>query len=348
MVRQLTLILFGLLLLFSVAAQKPSDFLPDKFGKWTYSSNIKSLGAEVVAFNKNLAVLAEWFHQNVPLLTNPKGFDLDAMAFSIWDDDYKRNSCNYGMRSEMYFGFQLFLSDLSRGGKWVVEPPHYTFYINNTEGGHGTNPNYKYFSEQEYDPSGLKKFSPTQQKAINDAVEKMNGVFSVFPFVKDMTSGVSLYGDGNLIVFNPERPDFWLPVTVRELAGMYLGYYTQLKDEFMLPYLKKEIEDISEDEMNSPAFSGDDNRTILRFNGKGEGLQIMRFNPEYWDRSLPPSAIQFMTLYYSEFGYSTNNKEEEEIANREFISDNGHRNYPSEIKKTLPLKELPRLIAKNK
>jgi len=24
----------------------------------------------------------------------------------------------------------------------------------------------------------------------------------------------------------------------------------------------------------------------------------MRFNPDYWDRSLPPSAIQFMTFYY--------------------------------------------------
>ena len=25
---------------------------------------------------------------------------------------------------------------------------------------------------------------------------------------------------------------------------------------------------------------------------------MVRFNPEYWDRSLPPSAIQFMTFWF--------------------------------------------------
>jgi hypothetical protein len=317
-------------------AQKPSEFLPEKPGKWTYSSNIKGPGAEVAAFNKNLAVLAEWFHQKTPILTNPKGFDLDAMAFSIWDDDYKKNSCNYGMRSEMYFDFQLFFS---KGGKWVVEPPHYTFYINNTEGGHGTNPNYKNFSEEEYNPSGLKKFSLTQQKVINDAVVKMNGVFVVFPFEKELVPGVKLFGDGNLIVFNTERPDFWKPVTVREMADMFLEYYTQLKDEFMLPYLKKEIEGISEDEMNAPAFSGHDERTILRINDKADGLQFMRFNPEYWDRSLPTSAIQFMTFGYRQM---TDDQMDESFRN------NGHPIYSQLLVNQINWGELQKLVKQQK
>ena len=334
-------ILCGLCFVFTmmnsfVKAQESSRYLPEKPGAWTYSTNVKRPGTEVAAFNKNLAVLAEWFHQNTPILTNPKGFDLDAMALSIWDDDYKRNSCNYGMRSEMYFNFQLFLS---KGGKWIVEPPHYSFYINNTEGGHGTNPNYKYFSEEEYNPSGLKKFSPTQQKAINDAVEKMNGVFAVFPFEKELAPGVKLFGDGNLIVFNPERPDFWLPVTVREMADMFLEYYTQLKDEFMLPYLKKEIEGISEDEMNSPAFSGHDERTIFRFSGKEEGLQIMRFKPEYWDKSLPPSAIQFMT-----FG----NAQPSDGAIEEHLKNNGYPAYVEFFIKQINWDELQQLVMQKK
>lgn len=102
---------------------------------------------------------------------------------------------------------------------------------------------------QEYDPRGEIKFSPAQQEAINDAVVKMNGVFLVFPLVKDIAQGVKLFGDGNLIVFNPDRPYFWLPITIKEMVDMYLEYYTQLKDEFMLPYLKKEIAEISEEEM---------------------------------------------------------------------------------------------------
>lgn len=43
-------------------AQKPSDFLSEKPGKWSYSSNIKTPGSDMVAFNKNLATVAEWFH----------------------------------------------------------------------------------------------------------------------------------------------------------------------------------------------------------------------------------------------------------------------------------------------
>jgi hypothetical protein len=121
-----------LLLLFqsnSIVAQKSSEFLPDKPGKWSYSTNIKAAGTEYIAFNKNLAVLAEWFHQNIPMLASPKGFDLSACSFGIWDDNYKKNPSNYGFRSEMNFDFQLFLSN---GEKWVMEPPHYNFDINNT------------------------------------------------------------------------------------------------------------------------------------------------------------------------------------------------------------------------
>jgi hypothetical protein len=195
-------------------AQKPSDFLPAKPGKWTYSSNIKTPGAEYVALNKNLATLAAWFHQNVPMLTDPKGYDLDARAYGSWDDHYKRDNCNYGLRAEMEFGFQLFYST---GGKWTVEPPHYSFDINNTESGHGTNYNLPGWDNTK-DP-------PSMETPLNKATTRLNGLFRVFPLEKDIANGVRLYGDGNLVVFNPDRPLFWLPVTVREVAEMKLAYY---------------------------------------------------------------------------------------------------------------------------
>ncbi len=31
---------------------------------------------------------------------------------------------------------------------------------------------------------------------------------------------------------------------------------------------------------------------------KKSDLCVARFNPDYWDRSLPPSASQFMTFWY--------------------------------------------------
>lgn len=316
-----------------------SKYLPEKPGNWTYSSNIKRPGAEVVDFNKNLAVLCEWFHQNVPMLNNPTGFDIDAWVYPIYDDEYKLNECNYAMRAEVNLKFQLFYSS---GGKWTIEPPYFEFYVNNTEVGHGTNPNYKYYSDSEYDPAHVMNFTPAQQKAINDAVIKINGVFAVFPFVKELAPGVNLYdcengGCGSVVVFNPERPDFWTPLTLRELAEMYLEYYTRQKDEFMLPQLKKEIAELSEDELNSPAYYGHDEHYILRANGKNENFQLMRFNPEYWDRSLPPSAIQYMTFLY--------NEQTPEAADEHF-RNNGYPRYGEKVLKEIDWGKLAGMIQK--
>ena len=326
-----------------ISGQNPSDFFPEKPGKWMYSSNIKRSGAEVVTFNNNLAVLCEWFHQNVSMLYNPKGYDLDAWVYPIYDDTYKLNKCNYAMRAEVNFKFQLFYSN---GGKWTIEPPHFEFYINNTEAGHGTNSNEHLFDAEHFNsrhPDMKYKFTSTDEKAINDAVIQMNGVFAVFPFVRELASGVNYYdceqgGSGAVVVFNPERPDFWIPVTLRELANMHLDYYTSTKDEFMLPQLKKEIAELSEEELNAPAFTSHDTHFVLKANGKNKDLQLMRFNPEYWDESLPPSAIQFMTFLY---GQSTPKLAEEHFQN------NGYPNYSQKLLREVDWKKLAGLIKPN-
>lgn len=317
------LMVFAFLQTTSIIAQKSSEFLPDKPGKWSFSSNIKTPSAEVAAFNKNLATLAEWFHQNTPMLKNPKGYDLDAWVYDISGDTYKLNKCNYAMRAEVDFNFQLFLSE---GGKWTIEPPHFEFYVNNTEGGHAANPATHLFDAEYYNYTHQElkyKFSQSDEKAINDIVVKMNGIFAVFPLVKELARGVNLYncesGEcGSVVVFKPERPDFWIPVTLRELANINLEYYTRTKDDFLLPQLQKEIAELTEEELNAPAYEGHDTHFVLKANGKNEGFQLMRFNPDYWDRSLPPSAIQFMTFWYPQ---------KDETAMDESYKNNGHPSY---------------------
>lgn len=321
--KKVFILLTVLIILLPVLAktQSPSDFLPDKPGKWSYSNNITSTEAEYVAFSKVIASLAEWFHLNTPMLKNPKGFDVAATTYGGWDKYYRMNDCNYGLRTEMFFGFQLFSS---AGGKWTIEPPHYSFDINNTETGHGTNANYPYFDELKDDP-GL-------EKAINDASVIMNGVFPVFDFVKQIEPGVDLYREAadayphHLVVYNPERPPYWIPVTVREMAEMHLQYYKLRNkiemDRLLLEQLQKEISELPEEEMNAPAFAGHDEHFVLKVNGKGEGLQLMRFNPAYWDRSLPNTAIQFMTFYYPQM---------DEVALAESYKNNGHPFYSQQL-----------------
>jgi len=144
--RKVPAVLFLLMPVLSMAQPESAKYLPGKTGKWSYSSNIKTPGAEVVALNKNLATLARWFHQNVPMLLNPKGYDLDARVYESWDDHYKISKGNYALRASMEFNFQLFFST---GGKWTVEPPHYTFSINSA--GFGTG--FSTFKNVEDDPS---------------------------------------------------------------------------------------------------------------------------------------------------------------------------------------------------
>lgn len=333
MTKSVTL-LFAFMLLQTclIRAQKSADFLPGKPGEWAYSTNIKYGGEDYAAFNRNLATLAEWFHKNIPLLASPKGFDLSTCSYGIWDDKYKKNPCNYGMRSEMNFDFQLFLSN---GGKWVVEPPHYSFCINNSEDGHGTNFNFAGWDNT--------KDQPSLEEPLEKATTNLNGLFRIFPFVRDIAPGVRLYDDGKLVVFNPDRPSFWIPVTMRELSDLFLGYY-RLKDKtemdkLLLDQLKKEIAELSEEELNAPAYEGHDSHFVLKANGQKTGLQIMRFNPEYWDRSLPPSAIQMMTMYYPQMN---------EAEKEEHFKNNGYPVYGQLMMNAIKFEELAGLISRKK
>ena len=104
---------------------------------------------------------------------------------------------------------------------------------------------------------------------------------------------------------------------------------------------------MSEGELNAPAFNQSDDG-ILKVNGNGDGLQYMRFNPNYWDKSLPPSAIQFITFYYSDYGYTSHNLAEQEETDKEYFINNGYIRHGVEFTKSLPLKELPQLVTGHK
>jgi hypothetical protein len=322
-------LIIGMSLFYSTStlAQKPSDFLPEKPGVWSYSTNIKIPGTEAVAFNKNLAGLAEWFHQNVPLLSNPKGFDLKACAYGTWDDKYKLKKSSYAYRAEIDLEFQLFYS---KGGKWIIEPPHFAVGINDTETAHGTNLG-------GYDGFKIQGDDPKLEKALNDAILKISEYFCVFELEKEIAPGIRLYKNGSLVVFNPNRPDYWIPVTVKEVIQEMMNYW-KIKpgDKEVYNYFEEAYSKMSEDELNSPAYFGSDD-AIIDVWGKPEGLKIMRFNPEYWNRNLPRSAIQYITMYA---------KEQTEAEMEESYKNNGRPNYPLILPNSFDKEMLQSLIQK--
>ena len=311
--------------------QKSAEYLQDKPGKWIlnqYSMN------DADAFHRNVKVVAEWFYQNAPVMTNPKGFDLWVYLTGYWDVKYKIQPGNYGRRCELNFDFRMFYRE---GGIRMVEPPHWSFEINNTEGGISLLTRYVDFDNT--------KDAPELEKPLNKAAAELNDLFKTFPYEREIIPGVRIYGP-YLIVYNPDRPPFWIPVTVREVAEMKLAYYS-LTEVHLLPFLKEEIAKLTEEELNAPAFSGNEKLFVLgvhpileeKDKESESGGQVMRFNPKYWDRTLPPTAIQFMTLYYPQ---------RTQTETSDFYKYNGYPIFGDVVMNSIKVEELAGLIERKK
>jgi hypothetical protein len=323
-----TLVIFFLIGFSQLYAQ--SGYLSNKKGVYTFVNNSDYLGTRnpmYVVFGENAKKLSDYFFQSIPLMSSLKGFDLSVTLFGYGNPGYLELRQNYGLRGELRFDFQLLMTDdKGKEKKWTVEPPFWRIEINNTETGHGGCRN------EGKDGSLMKE------------------LFLVFPLVAELAPGVRYYdsenrSSGSLVIFNPNRPSYWLPVTTREVVNAKLE---QWKDEPMyLDFVKPIIAKMSQEELNAPAFYGSDDG-ILNVNGKGEGLQLMRFNPSYWDRSLPITDIQFLTIIYSEFGLGNRSKDDLEAWEREYYTNNGHINYHQEVNKQLSIKELAKLISKSR
>jgi len=307
-----------------------SEFLPEKQGSLIYqvvNYNNQTPSVEISNHQKNVKALVDYLVQNAPVMKANKGFDLHIYHSAndkVNEKTGKRilKSYQYGMTSEVRFLFELFIKN---GKKWTVEPPGWSFDINETEtGGHG----------------GM----------YNDG--NPNDYFLVFPFVKEIAPGVHYYNCeaqtcGQIVVFNPNRPKYWLPVTAREVVQAKLKFYNTDKesDKAIYEYIKPLVDALSDEELNAPAFYGSED-AILNVNGKGQGLQIMRFNPDYWDRSLPASAIQYFTISYNEFAYNCFNEDDVRRAKEEYFKNNGHIEYHQEIPHSLNLAKLADFIQK--
>ena len=321
--------LFAATLLLPQWLSAQSQYLTEKQGTYSFYNNLKSKGADYIAFGNHVKILSDFFHETIPVMKANKGFDLAATLFGQWDDAYKTMSCNYGLRGELRFDFQLFLKDVNgKEGKWTVEPPAWALDVNNTQTGHGGN------LKEGNEGSLLKE------------------LLVVFPLVRKMAPGVDYYDCehrtcGTLVVFNPDRPPYWLPVTVRQVVEAKLKFYSTGQENKMLyDFIKPLVDKMSPEELNAPAYNQSDDG-ILLVNGKKEGMQIMRFNPDYWDRTLPPSAIQFITIVgYSEYGLGNTNADDQKKADAEFLKNNDHPNYADLVKKSLTLEKLPQLIQK--
>ena len=244
--------------------------------------------AESDATTKNLVALVNVFRLN-PVLKEIKGFDGEAF--------FNGGRCNtkfgYGLPSFVTFYFKNWWLRKGKEVQWIYEPPQWRIELNITEKFCSNGFNVANYSDT-YNPTNP-DFS---KKGIDMATKALRELFFL-PGVKEkVDKGIDRYSE-NLIIFNPDRPEYWNQVTIREVFRLLMNYWKQVPDkiqvETMMPILENEFSNFTEAEKDGFAFMGKP-ESISRIGSTKNETPVMRPNPDYWNRKLPRSAIQFMWL----------------------------------------------------
>jgi hypothetical protein len=253
-----------------------------------YNNSCGYTKAESDAAAKNLVSLVGIFRRN-PVLKDSKGFDGEAYL--------NGGRCNtkfgYGLPSTVKFYFKTWSLRKGKEVQWINEPPEWRFEVNMTEKFCSNGFNVSDYSNS-YNPSNP-AFS---EKGANTSTVALRELFFLHGVKQEVCPGIDRYGD-NLIIFNPERPEYWSRVTIREVFRLLMNYWKLVPDKIqvdaMIPILDNEFSNFSETEKDGTAYFGSP-ESISRIGSKPNDTPVMRPNPDYWDRKLPRSAIQLMWL----------------------------------------------------
>lgn len=332
-----------------------SRFDAKKSGKFILQNQLnKCQGDDIVSLAKNLTVIAEWIHRNNSIVNLPVGFDA-FVSLSGNSCDKDAGKVGFGMKCRISLSFRYFYFENKVSLTATDWAAHGTeIQINNPIN----------LISTQFTETGFKTDDPPRLKQpLEKALENLKQYYSAAPILKEIAPGVRLYDGGHVLVFNPDRPDIWIPVTVKEIMEAKLAYYKIKQEIDSINYEKtraewaklnfkpdqvihpniyevitKEFENFSPEELNRPAYSSPQSG-ISGINAHGEGLPVVRFNRACWNRALPATSVQFMTI---EFKLRT------KAELNQFERDNGGLlDYVGLYTNNLPVEKMAILIQKN-
>ncbi len=116
-----------------------------------------------------------------------------------------------------------------------------------------------------------------------------------------LVPGIDIYADETVFIYNSERPDYWLPVTIKEVFEAWLEYYkyepNKYTSDLTLKILQEQYTKFSEEEKNKPAYYGGRGSVpLLTVDVAVSDKQLMRHNPKYWNKNLSRSDIQILSF----------------------------------------------------
>ena len=296
-------IIFFLVSFSSLAIAQETKDLSNYPGKWIYSNNnlsgewfgeryYKMNATELQKYHSTTEKLVNYLHQQ-PIAQNPVGVTLNVQsrAAYIQYDHEKLSASNERVKAEIYIPFCYFYEKNGKIDYACTEVSNIKLRTNDVS-------------------TAFESILNNNTIINNQALKDYHDLFILPKKLLDLGSGVFLY-DGYytnfIIVASNERP-LWSPVTIREYTNKFMAYMIastkesnssdKLQQE-VLDAFKKEIADIPSELMSQYAYTnGNPIRPLTGICTMEEDSTsaIYKINPDYFDSSLPRTAVQLITI----------------------------------------------------
>jgi hypothetical protein len=266
---------------YPLVLDKQGSFKVTDWGAYTHYDCGYTKAETSANYQKVLAVINAMRKGN-PVLNELKGFDAELLLFAQ-DCDPK---FGYGIPSRLTFGFCSWINFKGKEVRNKIEPP--AWYMNfNILGNVGN---------RSYEPRDKKK-PVTQKEKREEAGRRLDELIHTTGKKETLAPGIDMYNGQDIVVYNPDRPPYWLPITVREVYKLTYDYWRlnpdSLARSLILQMLDAEYSTFTEEELDGYAYTLGKGATAHVGNDE-DSPQIMKPNSAYWNKNLSKSAIQIM------------------------------------------------------
>lgn len=291
----------SILLAYNMAAQD-YPLIPDHPGtfkliNWNVYTNYDCgfTKAETSANYQKIIRVTDLVRKN-PVFIDQKGFECETYVICVECPD----KFGYGIPCLIQFGFGDWFMDKGVAKFYKIEPPSWSIMVNNLTNVFGGN-----YSLGASKPTKTPKegFNYEKWKSVSD---KLRDCINIPAEKEVLGNGIDRYGSEIIVVYNPERPPYYLPVKFRELAEWLIEYWKlypeKLQSDMMLGFIEAEYSQFSEAERDGWAYHNtyDERSPFLKITPVPGPQPVVRLNPEYWNKKLPRSAIQILTFNHLE------------------------------------------------
>ena len=291
---------FILIFCFFVSFSQESKDLTTYPGQWIYTNDNLSgewyvekyysmNASELQKYRSTTEKLVNYLHQQ-PVAQKPLGVTLNAKARAKYDNyDHALHPVKKDemVKAEVFIPF---CSLINSNGKveYACDEVSFVDVITNDEN---------------------EVFEPAMNYDLLDDLQAAKQFTEIFYLPKkllDLGGGVYLYDwyYKNRIVIPLNNRPIWLPITNKEYTDRLMVYYNASFKEGKIPQmvidaLKSEIDAIPPDLMNALAYlDANDERplTAIIYGNENSTFPLYKFNPDYFDKSLPRTQVQLITI----------------------------------------------------